>query len=265
MRFFDAHCHFDFPRFDGVREQVLAQASEVGVKGLVIPAVRQADWQRVAGLSDPGKGVWYCLGIHPWFVAEHTAQDIDDLEKMLGSQPPGCVGVGECGLDGLRGELSAQLPWFSAQVAIAAKLNLALVVHSVKTHDQVAAVLRAEGGGRTLIHGFSGSYQQACKFIELGCYIGVGGVVTHGRAKKTRDVISRLPVDVLVLETDAPDMAPVGVAKGQNSPVHIPEIFAELAALRGENKEWLAEALMENAGRLYGLAPDELVAHPASL
>ncbi|WP_323752899.1 TatD family hydrolase [Marinobacter sp.] len=259
MRFFDAHCHFDFPEFDGRREQELASAKAGGVQGLVMPGVRRSDWARLVSLSAPEAGLWYCLGIHPWFVAEHGLDDLDALEAAVASRLPGCIGVGECGLDGLRGSFVEQAPWFSAQVGIAARFGAPLVIHSVKAHDQVAALLRSERWqGRALIHGFSGSYQQACKFIELGCYIGVGGVITHDRAKKTRDVISRLPVEVLVLETDAPDMSPAGVAKGQNSPLYIPDIFAQLAGLRGDDKEWLAEVLMANVGEFYGLAPEVL-------
>lgn len=259
MRLFDAHCHFDFPEFDGRREREMARARAVGVQGLVMPGVRRADWGRLASLAAPETGLWYCLGIHPWFVDEHDSEDLDALAAALTSKPSGCLAIGECGLDALRGSIEEQVPWFVAQVQLAARLDFPLVIHSVKAHDQVAALLRSERWqGRALIHGFSGSYQQACHFIELGCYIGVGGVITHDRAKKTRDVISRLPADVLVLETDAPDMSPAGVPKGQNSPVYIPGIFAQLAGLRGEDEGWLAEALMANVGRLYGLTPDLL-------
>ena len=259
MRLFDAHCHFDFSEFDERRDQVLANARALDVRGLVIPGVRRPDWARLVSLAKPEAGLWYCLGIHPWYISEHGAEDLSALETALEKRAFGCLGVGECGLDALQGSIDEQKPWFAAQVQIAIQLDLPLVVHSVKAHDQVAALLRSERWqGRALIHGFSGSYQQACRFIELGCYIGVGGVITHERAKKTRDVISRLPADVLVLETDAPDMSPAGLPKGQNSPIYIPGILAQLAELRGDDRDWLAGVLMENAGKLYGLAPDTL-------
>ena len=157
--------------------------------------------------------------------------------------------------------MSEQLYWFSAQVGIASRLKLALVVHSVKAHDQVYAALRSQSWqGSALIHGFSGSYQQAKKFIDLGCYVGVGGVITHHRATKTREAIARLPAEALVLETDAPDMAPSGVSKGENSPAYLPVILAQLARLRGDNEERLAEVLLDNASRLYGRAPGILAA-----
>src|SRR5690554_7966742 len=115
MRLVDAHCHFDFPRFDGVREQELAAAAKGGVRALVVPGVRRADWDRVQALANPARGIWYCLGIHPWFVEEHTVADLELLGQRLGSNPDGCIGVGECGLDGLKGSFEEQLPWFHAR------------------------------------------------------------------------------------------------------------------------------------------------------
>lgn len=255
----DGHCHFDFPRFDGVRHEEWVKAQAGGVRGLVIPGVRSADWQRVQASAEPGKGLWYCLGIHPWFVGEHDSSDLQALEQNLAPVPFGCLAVGECGLDALHGDTKEQEPWFRAQIQLAARHNLPLVVHSVKSHDQVHGILKAEGWqGRALIHGFSGSYQQARKLVDLGCFIGVGGVVTYDRARKTRDAIARLPADALVLETDAPDMAPAGTEKGRNSPALLPQIFTALAKLRSQDQERMAGQLLDNVARLYGVAPEVL-------
>ena len=134
-------------------------------------------------MADAEKGLWYCLGIHPWFIQEHGADDLAELERLLSSAPQACVGLGECGLDALKGDLSEQEPWFEAQIDIAQRLGLALVIHSVKSHDLVHSSLKRAGwNGRALVHGFSGSYQQAQKLVDLGCYIGVGGVITHDRS-----------------------------------------------------------------------------------
>lgn len=253
MQLVDAHCHFDFPRFDGIREEECARARRAGLSALVIPGVRSADWGRVQALASPGQGIWYCLGVHPWFVGEHSDEDLESLESILRSFPEGCVGLGECGLDALRGDMALQQDWFRAQINIASRVGCPLVIHSVKTHDQVHATLRSSHwSGRALVHGFSGSYQQASKLLDLGCYIGVGGVITHARAQKTRATIARLPLERLVLETDAPDMAPSGVAKGMNSPACLPLILRALADLRGELPERLAPVLYRNACALYG-------------
>ncbi|MGC8121627.1 TatD family hydrolase [Marinobacter sp. VGCF2001] len=263
MQLVDAHCHFDFPVFDGRRESILAQAAKQGVRALVVPGVRRADWSRVAALGHPECGIWYCLGIHPWFVEEHSPDDLAALKEALSLQPEACLAVGECGLDALKGDISAQEPWFRDQIDIARDLRLPLVIHSVKAHDQVHRALnQACWSSEALVHGFSGSYQQARKLIDLGCFIGVGGVITHQRARKTRETIARLPLEALVLETDAPDMPPAGIARGQNSPTCLPVIFDALVQLRREPPEALAAALLANVARLYRTDAEKLCAGP---
>ncbi|MDL0430749.1 TatD family hydrolase [Marinobacter sp. TBZ242] len=253
MRLIDAHCHFDFPEFDGRRAAVLEEARCAGLSNLVIPGVRRSDWSRVSRVASEHEGLYYCLGIHPWYVGEHSSDDLNALSDALVKHPGRCVALGECGLDRLHGTLEDQYPWFEAQVDIASEAHFPLVVHSVKTHDEVYEVLRRKQfAGRVLVHGFSGSYQQASKLIDLGCFIGVGGVITHPRSRKTRETIARLPVDALVLETDAPDMAPEGVAPGCNSPGYLPLIFDALAELRDASREDLARSLLGNVQRLYG-------------
>lgn len=252
MRFVDAHCHFDFPRFDGCRESELDRARAAGLIGLVIPGVRRADWERVrtTALAFPEGG--YCLGIHPWYVNEHHDRDLLLLEELVSRRPDRCVAIGECGLDRIHGDLTEQWPWFEAQVALAARQQFPLVIHSVRTHDEVHGVLnRANWDGTALVHGFSGSYQQADKLVDLGCFIGVGGVITHPGARKTREAVAKLPLSTLVLETDAPDMSPDGVEKGRNSPVNLGLVLNALAELRGLSPDALAPVLLDNVRRLY--------------
>jgi TatD DNase family protein len=249
----DAHCHFDFPRFDGCRDAELERARLAGLLALVIPGVRRSDWQRVRKTASIYPGLYYCLGVHPWYVNDHNESDMQALDELLSKRPDLCVGVGECGLDKIAGDLGAQWPWFEYQAELASAMSYPLIIHSVKTHDEVHGYLKRTGwSGRALIHGFSGSYQQAKKLVDLGCYIGVGGVITHKRASKTRDAIARLPVESLVLETDAPDMSPEGVVAGNNSPAHLGQIGQALAALRGTSLQVLAPVLLANVCRLYG-------------
>lgn len=253
MKLVDAHCHFDFPQFDGRRSAELDAAQKKNVAGLVVPGVRSADWTRVRDTALAYPGLYYCLGIHPWYIEEHGSGDLERLEQLLSAEPERCIAVGECGLDRLHGDMKVQSPWFEAQIDLAAKLGFSLIIHSVKTHDEVHATLkRKKWNGRALVHGFSGSYEQAVKLVDQGCFIGVGGVITHQRARKTRDAIARLPVDSLVLETDAPDMAPEGVEAGANSPAFLHEIFECLAEIRAEQPALLATQLLTNTHLLYG-------------
>ncbi|MBW4935612.1 TatD family hydrolase [Marinobacter sp. F4206] len=252
MQLVDAHCHFDFPRFDGCRGSELDRARASGLAGLVIPGVRRADWGRVRETALAFPEAYYCLGIHPWYVAEHDDGDLQLLEELVSRRPERCVAIGECGLDRVHGDLDTQRPWFEAQVALAARQQFPLVIHSVRTHDEVHGVLnRVSWDGLALVHGFSGSYQQAAKLVDLGCFIGIGGVITHASARKTREAVAKLPLSALVLETDAPDMAPNGVEKGRNSPANIGLVLEALAELRGSSPETLAPVLLDNVYRLY--------------
>lgn len=252
MQLVDAHCHFDFPVFEGRRQELWQRARQAGVSRLVVPGVRQSDWHRVQEVAAGCADWWYCLGIHPWFVAEHGDGALADLESALRKAGDRCVGLGECGLDRLHGELKDQMPWFEAQVELAASLDLPLVIHSVRTHDEVAAVLRRKSPGvPVLVHGFSGSYQQGRALVDLGCFLGTGGVITYDRARKTRDALKRLPLDALVLETDAPDMPPAGVEKGRNEPANLRQVLTALAELKGQEETVLARQLAQNVARLY--------------
>ncbi|WP_165857076.1 TatD family hydrolase [Marinobacter sp. JSM 1782161] len=249
----DAHCHFDYPCFDGRRAAVLDECRSAGVAGLVIPGVRARDWDRVEIAASESPALRYCLGIHPWFIGEHGPDDLKGLEARLASSPEGCVALGECGLDRLRGDLEQQLPWFEAQIDIAAACAMPLVIHSVRTHDEVGACLRRrQFSGRSLVHGFSGSPEQALALVRQGCFLGVGGVITYHRAAKTRRALARAPLDHLVLETDAPDMPPEGVAKGDNAPTALPRVFRALCDLRDEPEARIREQLQRNVEALYG-------------
>jgi TatD DNase family protein len=252
MELVDAHCHFDFSAFDGQRESIMAELRTAGIDRIVIPGVRKPDWEQIATLASSHEGLYYCLGVHPWFVQEHQPDALDDLAAQLSAAPETCVALGECGLDRLHGDLEPQKWWFEAQVEIARDLDWPLVIHSVKTHDEVLSTLkRLRFDGPVLIHGFSGSEQQARKFADFGAFVGVGGVITHERARKSRKAIASLPLSALVLETDAPDMPPAGVAKGDNSPVYLPRTLDALQSLRSESRDELLEALRANVNRLY--------------
>ncbi len=252
MQLVDAHCHFDFPAFEGRRDEVWAKARRTGISDLVIPGVRAPDWPRVQRVADQSERWWYCLGIHPWFVDEHDGASLDELEAALRQAGRKCVGLGECGLDRLHGELDRQMPWFEAQVELAGRLGLPLVIHSVRTHDEVVAVPRRRRPDvPLLVHAFAGSYQQGRALMDLGCFLGVGGTVTHDRARKTRDALARLPAEQMVLETDAPDMPLAGVAKGDNEPGNLRKILTALAQLKQQDEARLAARLLLHVGRLY--------------
>lgn len=256
----DAHCHLDFPDFDADREAVLARAHAAGVGHLVVPGTTRARWPDVLalGLRDD---ISVCLGLHPYFLDEHGDNDSEALDAVLAeglgeaSGGPRIVGLGECGVDGRLGDtLAAQWRLFEAQVRLAKAHRLPLVIHCVRVNDLMAKRLRQlappEGG---LIHAFAGSPEQARRFIDLGFVVGLGGALTHERAKRLRRAVASLPDDGYVLETDSPDMPLAGHRGERNEPARVAEVCRAVAGLREQSMARVAADSSATARRLFGL------------
>uniref|UniRef100_UPI003562F724 TatD family hydrolase n=1 Tax=Halomonas sp. TaxID=1486246 RepID=UPI003562F724 len=199
----DAHCHLDFPDFDTDREVVIERARAEGVHHFVVPGTTRQRWSNVLALGERDD-VSVCLGLHPYFMDAHGEDDLDALAQALDAHPE-VVAVGECGIDGRFSEtLDAQWRLFDAQLRLAKALGLPVVIHCVRANDKVAKRLRQldpPAGG--LIHAFAGSPEQARAFLELGFTLGLGGAVTHQRAKRLHRTVASLPEDGYVLETDS--------------------------------------------------------------
>lgn len=249
----DAHCHFARPEFDSRREALLDQAARAGIRALVMPATRREDWPLLASLASQFSALYYAPGLHPWWAEQHRQEDFQALEQWLEQRDSRLLAIGECGLDRLKGDSTKQRPWFEGQVQLAREHRLPLLIHSVRTHEAVLSVLKAERfTGPALLHGFAGSYEQARQLVDQGLYLGVTGLITHPRARKTCDALSRAPLEALVLETDAPDMPLAGMAKGENSPLALTRILECLCELRSEPREQLVHQIGQNTERLFG-------------
>lgn len=256
MQLIDSHCHFDFEDFAGDRDQVWRDCLEVGVQQLVIPGVSISQWQPLQELAATQRGWHAAIGVHPWWVAELSGSP-DGLTELIveHASRQGCVAVGECGLDaGIDTDLELQLAVFRAQALAARELELPLIVHSHKTHSQVLALLkelRPPRGG--VLHAFSGSEEIAREYWKLGFYLGVGGTITYERAAKTRRTVTAMPLEALVLESDAPDMPLAGRQGQRNSPAYLPLIAEALAGLRDVPVEDIAQQTSGNTKQLFAL------------
>ncbi|WP_086983183.1 TatD family hydrolase [Vibrio aphrogenes] len=257
--FIDSHCHFDFPAFSDTQSELL-KAHQAGVKRIVIPAVGLSNWPLIQALSQQYPALYYSLGFHPYFIDQHPEDASQQLEAALRQRDSKCVAIGECGLDFMLNQerltqemIDKQYELLDCQLQLATQYQLPVIIHARKAHDKVLARLkryRLKKGG--VIHAFSGSKQQAMEYVKLGFYIGVGGVITYSRAKKTRQAIAQLPLESLLLETDAPDM-PVSGFQGQpNHPERLIEIFNALCSLRKENKAVIERQIWKNNGVLFG-------------
>ncbi len=265
----DTHCHLDAPEFDPDRSEVRAAGRAAGVAHCVIPAVERGNWQTVRELAH-AENDSYALGIHPLFTPRAGDEDLALLEQELAARrdDPRLVAVGEIGLDFFVPGLDAehQLKIYRAQIQLARKFDLPVLLHVRKSSDRLLQQLRSTPVRGGIAHAFNGSAQQAQVFIDMGFKLGFGGAVTFERARKLRELASALPLSALVLETDAPDIPPhwvyttaerraEGAPQGRNSPAELPRIAQVIAGLRGIEIDDLAEATAANASAaLPGLA-----------
>lgn len=249
----DAHCHLDFPDFDDDREAVFERARAAGVGHFVVPGTTRKRWPDVLALGGRDD-VSVCLGLHPYFMAQHRESDLNALDEAL-AQHPELVAVGECGIDARFSEtLDAQWRLFDAQLRLAKERELPVVIHCVQANDRVAKRLRQldlPAGG--LIHAFAGSPEQAHRFIELGFVVGLGGAATHERAKRLHRAVAALPDDGYVLETDSPDMPLAGHRGERNEPARVEAVCRIVAELRGQSLERVAKNSTASARRLFRL------------
>lgn len=250
----DTHCHLDAGEFSHDRPQVIARAREAGVAMQVLPATHADAWPglRDAAALDPG--LFAAYGLHPTFLEHHREPHLQALEDWIGAERP--VAVGECGLDffveGL--DRDAQSRFFDAQLRIARDAGLPVVVHARRAVDDVTAAIRRIGGGlRGVVHSFSGSRQQAEKLWELGFMLGIGGPVTYPRANRLRTLVASMPIEHLLLETDAPDQPDADHRGQRNEPARLHRVCGTIAGLRGVAAHEIAAATTENARRLFGL------------
>ncbi|MEK7322686.1 MAG: TatD family hydrolase [Pseudomonadota bacterium] len=247
MELIDTHCHLDVTDFDADRAEVLAQCRVRGVNRIVVPAVDAAGWDKLLALCAGEAGLYPALGLHPVYLERHRPPHVTALAERVARQRP--VAVGEIGLDYFVTDLdrARQQSLFEAQLRVAADARLPVLLHVRKAHDEVLATLRripVKGG---ICHAFNGSLQQARHYIKLGFKLGFGGMLTYERSLKLRRLAAELPLDALVLETDAPDLVVASHRGERNSPAYLPECLAALAELRGEDPAYLAAATTRNA------------------
>lgn len=277
----DTHCHLDAPEFAADVAAVRARARERGVLHCVLPAVQVAHFEAVQTLAHQF-GDSYALGIHPLYVPQAEDGDLARLDAALAQHrdDPRLVAVGEIGLDYFVPALceeplrARQEFFYEEQLKLARKHGLPVILHVRRSADRLLKGLRAVGHGtpwQGIAHAFNGSLQQARGFIDQGLKLGFGGALTYERASNLRRLATELPLEALVLETDAPDMPPhwvyttaeqraQGMPQGRNEPGELPRIAEVLAGLRGSTPEALAQVAMRNARqalpRLQMLLPD---------
>lgn len=260
----DTHCHFDFSVFDDSRDELWKLCRQNNIHHLLIPGVCPAQWSLNYGLTKTLAGIVCAAGVHPWWINALEKEDCcneglsEELLQRLRCAliRENCVAVGECGLDkSIDADFAYQRRIFEQHIRIACELSLPLIIHIRKTHSETLQLLskhKPSSGG--VIHGFTGSLELAQQYWRLGFYLGVGGSITYPRANKTRKAIAQMPLESLLLETDAPDMPLNGFQGMPNSPLKVLDVARSLSELKGNDIEQIIEVTTGNASTLFNFS-----------
>ncbi|GAB7126433.1 TatD family hydrolase [Silvimonas sp. JCM 19000] len=248
----DSHCHLDAPEFAADRAEVVARARAAGVTQWVVPAVSAETFGTTLAMREY-HGAALAFGLHPVYVHLHQDAHLVELAQWLQREQP--VAVGEIGLDlfvpGL--DVTRQIELFEAQLKLARDFDLPVIVHIRRSQDQVLKYLRkwkVKGG---IAHAFNGSEQQAAEFIKLGFKLGFGGAMTYSGSQRIRRLAANLPLEAIVLETDAPDIPPTWLDRQRNEPAQMQRFAEVLAELRGSTVAAIAAATVANTRAVLAL------------
>lgn len=265
----DSHCHLDADAFDDDRAEVIKRALAAGVTRQIVPAIDAAGWPKLRDVCASAPGLFPAYGLHPMFLDRHQPAHLQELRGWIERERP--LAIGECGLDyfveGL--DHDAQQPYFEGQLRLACEYGLPVIVHARRAVDAVIASIRKindeQAGGdrqghrlRGVVHSFPGSRQQAEQLWDAGFLVGLGGPVTYPRANRLRKLAATMPIQHLLLETDAPDQPDADHRGQRNEPYRLANVLETISGLRGETPQAIAEATTRNAERLFGLPVETL-------
>ncbi|MCM8901365.1 TatD family hydrolase [Caldicoprobacter algeriensis] len=250
---FDTHAHLEDERFDEDREQLIEELPEKGVVYVINVGSTLETSRMSVELAAQYPFIYAAVGVHPHEVSQMSREDLDALEAIARSDK--VVAIGEIGLDYYYdfSPRELQREWFARQIDLAYSLGLPIIIHDREAHADVLDILKAKRdrilGG--VMHCYSGSWEMAKDFMDLGLYISLGGPVTFKNAKRTVEVAQKIPLDRLVIETDSPYLAPTPHRGKRNNPAYVRLVAEKIAEVRGMTFEEIAEATLNNAKKLF--------------
>lgn len=254
MMLVDSHCHLDFPGLVEEQDAVIGRAAAAGVEVIQTIGTRLATFDRVLAIAEAHPGVWCSVGVHPHQAGE---EPLDGPEPLLArTAHPKVIGIGEAGLDYFydNSPRAAQAQGFRAHIRAARESGLPLVVHTREADQDTIAMLRegmAEGRFEGVVHCYSSSPELGFAAVELGLYLGIGGILTFKRSDALRAVVRELPLERLLLETDAPYLAPEPMRGRRNEPAYVRRVAETLAAVKGVEVDEIERATTDNFFRLF--------------
>ena len=252
--FIDTHCHLD--KLDSTPEEAIIEAKQAGVQRMVTVSVDEPSLDFVSSMVQQFPEVYGSVGLHPHDAAELT-EDLEQKIRKLALEEKKLIAIGETGLDYhyMYSSAEVQQQVFSKQLQLAVELNLPVIMHSREAETDTLNILQEiPVPPLGVAHSFTSSFEMAKTLIEMGWYIGINGIVTFKNAEDLREVVSWLPLDRLLLETDSPFLAPIPFRGKPNKPAHIPTIAIFIAELRGISLEQLSEQTSANAQRLFNFS-----------
>jgi TatD DNase family protein len=251
----DSHAHLEMPEFKKDLEEVIQRSKESGVRYIFTVGTEKKDWERTLKIVNSHPSIYAILGVHP-----HNAKEIDDetyptLRELCRNEK--VKAYGEIGLDFYRNlsPRDVQLRRFREQIGLARELGLPIVVHDREAHQETLEILKSEKAEQCggIIHCFSGDYEMAKKCLEMGFCISIPGSITFKNAERLREIVKRLPLESLLVETDAPFLTPEPFRGKRNEPSYIRYTAQKVAETKKISFEKVAEVTTENALRIYGL------------
>lgn len=255
--FVDSHCHLNYKGLIEDQDAVLARARDAGVQTMLNISTREREWDEIVATAEREADVWASIGIHPHEADAHP--DVDTTKLVARAAHPRVIGIGETGLDHYydHSDRDRQRASFRSHIAAARATQLPLIVHTRDAEDDTAEILRDEMGKGAfpgVIHCFTASADFGRIALELGFYISISGIVTFKNAKNLQDIASTIPEDRLLIETDAPFLAPVPHRGKTGEPAFVADTARFLASLRGTSVEALGESTTTNFHRLFAKA-----------
>ncbi len=252
--FIDSHCHLNYPGLMEDQAAVVARAGAADVSGMLCISTRESEWGDVLAIARQHEHIWASVGIHPHEADQHP--DVDTARLVTACQEPKVVGIGETGLDYYydKSDRDQQRRSFVSHIAAARQTGLPIIVHMRDAEDDATAILTEEMGKGAfggVIHCFTASQRFADMALELGLFISISGIVTFKNARELQDVARTIPAERLLIETDAPFLAPVPHRGRTCEPAFVADTARFLAALRGEAVEDLAATTAANFHRLF--------------
>ena len=253
MNIIDTHCHLDLQVFDTDRADIIAKCNQLGITGIIIPGIESGSWDKLLQLTSTDQNLYPALGLHPVFISSHTDNDIALLDQYVTTHR--IYAIGEIGLDFFITDTdrNKQITFFDRQLSIAEKNHLPVILHVRKAHDEVLSMLKTRRLSGGTCHAFNGSIDQAKKYIELGFKLGFGGTMTYPNARKIHQLARNIPLESIVLETDAPDMSGYQHKGERNQPDYIMDALNALAVLKDMSVEEVAYQTTQNATALFRL------------